>query len=219
MNKLIIMVVFFFLIFQDLAAQSIDIGFNSTHSGRNITAQYELLKGKNEFSFGLGININKLAQNDDQNNFYKKRLFATEVAHYLNLNFTYQRYILSNKIRNIEPFVFYDLQAKYSTTRSRLILPHAFDSTLVVNKPEQGILYRETIENFGPFAWLENNIGIGFKAMITERLYIKQRFGVGVDLILGYDDQILYRRFSWFDWEFSTLMQFSVGYKFKKKSS
>lgn len=203
------------LIYQWLPAQSINIGFNSTHAGRNLTGQYETAKGKNEFSFGIGFNINKIAHNDDQNNFYKKRLYATETLNYLNLNFTYQRYIFSDKVKSIEPFVFYDLQAKYSTTRNRLILPYEYDSSLVVSNPEQGILYREYIEYFGPFLWLENNVGIGFKAMLTEKFYIKQRFGVGVNLILGHDDQILYRRFSWFDWEFSTLMHLSIGMKIR----
>lgn len=207
-----------------LFSQSLNFGFNSTHSGRNVTLAYEKQWKNHEFSFGVGYNVNKLAHNDDQFNFYKKRLFATDPEHHLNIAFTYQRYVLA-KIKNIKPFVFYDLQLKYSTTRNRFFLPYTYDSTLVANRPEEGILYREYIENFGPFTWVEQNIGIGFIADLTHRIYLKQRFGVGVDLILGYEDKILDKRnfensrFEWFDWEFSTLMQFSVGYRFKKKSS
>lgn len=131
-------------------------------------------------------------------------MFGTKPIHHLNIDFTYQRYIFP-EIETIEPFVFYDMQIKYSTTFNRLVLPFAYDSSLVVNKPEEGILYREYIEFFGPFTWVENNIGIGFKAMLSERVYIKQRFGVGVYFILGHEDKLLIKRkfenasFQWFD--------------------
>lgn len=195
-------------------SQSILLGYNSTASGRNLTVQYEIARKSHEFSMGLGYNINRYAHPDDQSNFYKKRLYATEPYHHVNLNLTYQRYILTKKVKGIRPFLFYDLQAKYSTTMSRFVLPFRYDPSLVVNKPEEGILYRETVNYFGPFTWIENNIGIGFTADLTDKIYIKQRFGVGTHFILGYDDRIGHKLFSWFYWEFATLMHFSVGYRF-----
>jgi len=200
-----------------LCAQGLNIGFNSTHTGRNVTAQYEIKRGKSEYSLGLGININMYGHPDNQANIYKKRLYATKWYHYFNADFTYQRYIFNEKTTAVKPFVFYDLQAKYSTTRNQMVLPYTYDSTLVVNRPEDGILYRERIEYFGPFWWLENNIGIGFTADITDRIYIKQRIGMGVDLILGYDDQIVPKLFTWWGWEFSGLIHTSIGIRLNKK--
>jgi len=202
-----------------LFSQSINLGFNSTFSGRNISAQYEFKKNKSEYSIGLGYNINKFAHNDNQNNLYLKRLYATDPIHYLNINFTYQFYILTEKIKNIQVFLFYDLQAKYSTTRTELILPYAYDPSLVIDDPEQGIVYAKYIEFFGPFLWLENNIGIGFTADLNDRLYIKQRIGVGTVFILGYDDQIAAKLFSWYGFGFSTLFQFSVGVRLHKSKN
>ncbi len=201
----------------NINAQMLNIGFNSTDAGRNITVQYEKKMIQNEYSFGLGVNINMYGHPDNQNNFYRKRLYATKWHHYFNADFTYQMYIFNEKTTAVKPFVFYDLQAKYSTTRNQMVLPYTYDSTLVVNRPEDGILYRERIEYFGPFWWLENNIGIGFTADITDRIYIKQRIGMGVDLILGYDDQIVPKLFTWWGWEFSGLIHTSIGIRLNKK--
>ncbi len=219
MRLLFIAVVLNFIFYFGTKGQSVNFGFNSTDSGRNITMQYEWTKGKNEFSFGLGFNFNKFAHNDDQEKLYKKRIYATKIYHRLNLDLTYQVYILENKIKNIHPFAFFDNQMKYSTTRNRTFIPFDYDSTLVTNDPAQGVIYRESIDYYGPFLWIENNVGLGFRADITERFYIKQRFGVGIDFILGHEDQILSRRFTWYDWEFSTLMHFSVGMRLMRRNS
>lgn len=207
-----------------LFSQSLNFGFNSTHSGRNVTLLFEQRIKNHEFSFGLGYNINKLAHNDDQGNIYKKRLYATKPVQHLNLELAYQRYVFP-QMKSIKPFIFYDIQIKYSTTRNRFFFGYTYDSTLVVNRPEDGILYREYIRYYGPFTWVEQHIGIGFEADLTDRIYLKQRFGVGVDFILGYEDSLANKRktvngrYEWFDWEFSTLMHFSIGYRLRKKSS
>lgn len=207
---------FFCFYFTHLSyGQSVNLAFNSTRAGRNITIQYELEKKVHEWSFGLGVNINKLAHNDDQNNVYKKRIFATEPLHHLNLNLTYQRYVFSELKGCIKPFLFYDLQAKYSTTRNRFIFPVGIDSTNFQNDPDGSILYKEFIRYFGPFLWFENNIGIGFKAHITERWYIKQRFGVGLLLTIGDDNNLADRINSRVNWEFAELLHFGIGMNIK----
>jgi hypothetical protein len=198
-------------VLKNLHSQSVNLAFNSTRAGRNVTVQYELVKENHEWSFGLGVNINKMAHNDDQGNVYKKRMFATEPLHYLNLNATYQRYIFTGLKGCIKPFVFYDVQAKYSPTRNRFFLPVGIDSTNFQNDPEGSILYKEFIRSYGPFFWLENNIGIGFKAQITEQWYIKQRFGVGLMFTIGDDDLLADRIDSRVNWEFAELLHFGVG--------
>lgn len=210
--------ILFYIICDWLPAQSVNLGFNSTDSGRNVSLQYENSQGSSEFSYGLCININNFHQIEMRSDLYRKKLYATKGYHFVGLNFTYHRYISIAEKSCLIPFIFYDSQTKYSTAAFLSTIVE-YDSTLVQTRPEQGIVGRQVLDYFGPFFWFENNIGIGFRAMLTDRFYIKQRFGLGVNLILGHDDQILYRRFSWLDWEFSTLIHFSVGYRFKKKSS
>src|SRR5690554_1149745 len=210
--------IFLFLVYQHLPGQGINIAFNSTASGRNLTGQYETTKGKNEFSFGVGVNLNNLRQIEIHDDIYRKKLFATKPHHHINLNFTYQRYVFVDKVKCLEPFLFYDLQAKHAVA-AHLTNYVDYDSTLVAGRLEEGIVYMEFMEYFGPFFWIENNIGIGFKTMLTENLYIKQRFGVGVNFILGYEYKLSPAVYKWFDWEFSSLLHFSVGYRFNMKKS
>lgn len=213
MNKTLIYIAVIMLSTQT-HAQGLIVGFNSTDSGRNISFQFEKSSGLNEYSYGFGVSINDFRQIEMRSDLYRKKLYATKGYHHINLNLTYQRYMKTDKVKCLNPFIFYDFQAKYSTA-AFLSTFIEYDSTLVQTRPEQGIVGRQELNYFGPFFWLENNVGIGFKAMVIDKFYIKQRLGVGVNLILGYDDQILYRRFSWFDWEFSTLMHFSIGMKLR----
>jgi hypothetical protein len=209
--KYLFLTVFSLIVSYSSYSQSVNLSFNSTRAGRNVTVQYEFVKENHEWSFGLGVNINKMAHNDDQGNVYKKRMFATEPLHHLNLNATYQRYIFPKLKGCIKPFIFYDLQAKYSPTRNRFFLPVGIDSTNFQNDPEGSILYKEFIRSYGPFLWLENNIGIGFKAQITERWYVKQRFGVGLMFTIGDDDLLADRIDSRVNWEFAELLHFGIG--------
>ena len=60
--------------------------FNSVISGRsiNILASGQV-KNRHEFGGGLRININKYAHNDDQDNIFKKRMYATKPLHYFGI--------------------------------------------------------------------------------------------------------------------------------------
>jgi len=199
-------------------AQNVMIDYNSTGTGRGITASYSKKNQNHELGWGLGFNINKLAHPDDQNMMYYKRLYATEPIHYLHANFYYHRYVF-NSLKNLNPFLFYDLRLKYSTTRNRMLLPHSYDSSIVSDKPEEHILYVERIENFGPFTWVEQNIGLGYKIEIGKKVYIQQKIGAGTMFVLGHEDKILKKRFEWFEWEFAAIISVGVGLKLNKKTN
>jgi len=205
---------FFLSVFANTAfSQSVGINYYSTGSGRNITSVYSFGNNKNEFGFGIGYNINSIKQPDDQSNIYYKRLYATRFYQHLNLNLTYQRYVLSsNDI--FKPFVFYDLQLKYSTTRSSMYIPYAFDSTIIANTPDEKILYRKYIVNFGPFLWVENTIGIGFMLHLYKQLYLKQMAGMGIVFTIGHDNQLAGRMDNWMDWEFGGLLNLGIVFRF-----
>lgn len=192
------------------AQLSLQSSFNSTFSGRNISLILSKnINNKNEFGAGFRFNINKLAHNDDQNNSYKKRIYATEPFHYFGFEGFYHRNIF-HQWNSVKPFVFYDLQATYSTTRNRMLLPYTYDTN-------GDVLYKEYIEIFGPYTWVEQNIGIGFKANLFNNFYLTQKIGFGTAFILGYDKKRLDKYFDWFSWNFSGLISVGVGYRFDKK--
>jgi len=197
------------------AQTDIVVAYNSNHSGRNasLTAS-KFLSGRHELGFGLRFNFNKFAHPDDQNNTFKKRLYATKPLHHLGLEGFYHLYLFS-KLKNIKPFIFYDMQITHSPTRNRSLLPYSSLS-------DGTVLYKEHINNFGPFTWLEQNIGIGFRANITSNCFIQQKIGYGTSFIMGYDDMLLGKIFNWFDWEFGYLINVGIGYRLgesKRKSS
>lgn len=194
-----------------LISQNIDINYYSTGAGRNVTVSSAKNIGNSEFGLGLGYNIGSIKQPDDQNNVFYKRLYPTKPIHYLNFN-VYYDYYFYNKWNCLKPFFFYDIQVKYSTTRTSSFIPYAFDSTIVSDVPDDKILYRKYINYFGPYLWIENSIGIGFKVDITDRIYLKQKIGLGIHLIFGEDKRLPGANP---EWEFYGLVNIGVGIKIK----
>ncbi|NOY95248.1 MAG: hypothetical protein GXO81_02510 [Chlorobi bacterium] len=217
MKRILAIIVFTSFIIQT-NAQNIILDYNSTASGRGgITSSFSKRDKNHEFGIGVGFNINEIAHPDDQGKMYYKRLYATKPIHYLHFDFYYHRYILNN-FKNISPFLFYDFKLKYSTTRNRMFLSYAYDSTIVSEIPEEHILYIERIEYFGPFTWIEQNIGLGYKIDLIGNLYLIQKIGIGAMFILGYEDKIMDKRFRWFDWEFGGLISVGIGLKLGEKA-
>jgi hypothetical protein len=194
------------------AQSTIGLQYYSTGAGENITATFSKKLNKGSVGFGLGGNINQIKQPDDQSNHYYKRLYATKPLHYLNGNFFIQREVFP-KLEKINAFIFYDLQVKFSTTRSSFFSVYDYDSTLVVNQPEEGILYRQIIENFGPFTWIENGFGVGFDIQLTNKFSFQQKFGGGMHFIFG-DEPLLVKTRP--EWEFMYFYNIGITYKIRK---
>ena len=171
--------------------------FNSTHSGRNVTfAISKTYNNTHEFGGGLRFNINSLAMSDDQNHVYYKRLYASNFMQHLGIAGFYHYHIFRDW-EHVKPFLFYDLQATYSTTRNKIVLDATTDQYV----------------RHGPFIWLEQTIGIGFKADLPNGFFITQKLGIGTTFILGNDKQLLKNNF---DWEFAGLINVGFGYRFNK---
>lgn len=191
--------------------------FNSIYSGRsiNVLASGQTKNSRHEFGGGLRININKFAHNDDQFNIFKKRMYATKPLHYFGIEGFYQIHFLQN-LQHIDLFAFYDIQVCYSTTGNR-VPPWSINL-------ETGYVefIGEQFRHFGPFTWIEQNIGIGFSVDIWDNVYLTQRLGVGVAFILGEDkpvnenkDYLLLKNS--FENEFGYLLSAGIGYRFEPK--
>lgn len=212
---------FYFLFFCSIninAQTELATTFNSTHSGRNIALSIsKTYSSKNEFGGGVRYNLGMLAMPDDQNNVFYKRLYPSEFYQNWGIIGYYHRYILK-KWEYVRPFLFYDIQATYSTTRNRTLTPTGY-------AVDGHNLYVEYIDRWGPFTWIEQNIGIGFKADLTDRFFIMQKIGFGNCFILGkdtngyvYDNErviLLDKYFNWFTTEFGGIIHIGVGYRFK----
>lgn len=203
------MIVLTFIFFESELLGQTDFGvfFNSNHSGRNIALSIsKTIDNMHTIGGGVRYNINRLALPDDQFKTYYKRLYATEPIHYFGLIGFYQRRIFNN-LKSFEPFLFYNIQMTYSSTRNRSFLPK-------YEGMNGETLYVEAINNFGPFTWLEQNLGIGFSVNIFSNWYFQQKIGFGTSFIMGYDEVITAKAYEWFHWEFGYLFSFGMIYRF-----
>ncbi|MFH1159508.1 MAG: hypothetical protein V1733_00985 [bacterium] len=207
--KIISISLFCLLLSSSLTAQTdLSVCFNSTGTGINLSLDFaKTIKSKNELGIGLRININRLKHPDDQNHVFLNRLFATEFLQYFGAQLFYHRMIFE-RLACIKPYIFYDLQTTWSKTRNRMFLPYSYD----INGD---VLYKEYLEYFGPFLWLEQNVGIGFKVRLIKSVYLTQNIGAGVLFIIG-EDKKLPQTYNKFSWEFGYLLSVGIVYRIKE---
>lgn len=197
-------------------AQEVSFAFNSTYSGRNCALSYIQSFNKSEVGIGLRYNINQWAM-DDQNNVYYKRQYAYKPIDHIGTQLFYHQFIWSMI------YGFYDCQISYSKTLNKFFLAYIFDPE--VENPTRydpnneipthdDLLYKKHIESFGPFTWVEQNVGIGFKFEITESLFLSQKIGVGVLLLFGSDEQLPQTWSKKPELVVSSLMNIGISYKF-----
>jgi hypothetical protein len=208
MKNIVFFILFFFVSCFVFAQNDLFIGFNSTTAGRNISLGYaKTVNNYNTFGVGLRININSIKHPDDQMNVFYKRLFATEFSQYLGIQVNYHRAFLQ-KLPCLKPYMFYDLQFTRSTTWNHMFLPYSYDTN-------GDYLYKEYFEYFGPFWWIEQNIGIGFRVKVIDSFYLFQNIGGGITFILG-EDERLPTTYDKFSWEFGYLLSVGVSYRLKE---
>lgn len=208
MKKNILLIISLFTINIVVCQNVISLSYNGTGSGRNFILDYSrLIKSNFEFGAGIRINKNRITQPDDENNVFYKRLYATNAWQHFGIHGFFHWYFLT-KLPHIQPFLFYDIQMTKSTTRTSMYLPTGYSST-----GETVYIYK--VEYFGPFIWIDQNIGLGFKVKIFNSLYLFEKLGVGVSFILGYDYQlpITYDKF---EWDFEYLLSTGILYHFAK---
>lgn len=187
------LLLFFLFAYSSLFAQTeISTQFNSTASGRNVSVLFSKTKNNHEFGGGIRYNIGKLTMPDDQGKLYYKRLYPSTFGQQFGLQTFYHYHMLKNW-EHLKPFLFFDLQGTYSTTRNRY-----FNQSEAIR--------------YGPFTWLEQYIGIGFKVDLPNNLFITQKIGGGGMLIFGEDETLLKEKAAW---EFGGLLNFGIGYRFE----
>jgi hypothetical protein len=187
-----------------MSQDALSFSFNATESGRNVAIDYsKMFKAKHEIGAGLRININSITQPDDQGNIFYKRLYALNFYQFFGLHLYYHRLVFE-KWQCVKPYLFYDLQLAASTTRSSAYVPFSYDTN-------GDVLYKNYIEYFGPFIWIDQNIGIGFKAKLFKSLYLFENFGLGMTLIIG-EDKTLPTTYDKLEWEMGCLITVGLAY-------
>ena len=210
MKSLILILLFFNITTFSFSQNTIIASYNSVHVGRNITLGIEKKIKRHGVYVAAKYHVNRRIT-DDQNNFYKKRFYAIGVPeHFYGVELCY-RYDLKKNTAIFYPFYFLNLQITHSHTRNRMLLPYTYD-TLTGD-----VLYKEYLEFFGPFTAFELNTGAGHEIAITNKLSIYQKLGVGIVFITGKEKRLPATLFQPFQWEFSAIISFGIGYKIGKR--
>lgn len=197
-------------------AQSLIGGYNSTASGHSISLDYNFTKNKSELGIGFGFNLPVRYLDEDINLYFNKKLYPVETHEFIAIKTYFHQLIY--EIGNFRSYAFYDLQLRRSGARTNTYYGVGYDSTLIRNRPEDGILYVEGTDEYGPYFWIENTVGLGMDISITKNLFIRQKFGLGITLIYGKDEGNVIINQTGRNHIYGFLAYFGVGYRLKRKS-
>lgn len=192
------------------AQNAATISFNTSTLRESLIVGYSrTFHQTHEIEVGLRFHLNKLAMPNDQQSIYSRRMYASSFAQHLGLQLGYNWYFLP-RLNYLKLFVFYELQAAYSTTRN-----HGYGPTYNLNDGSYSI--EEYTESFGPFLWLQNTIGVGFNVDIWKSFYLFEKIGFNATEIIGNDEKLMsdpFQKFPWLVNEFGYMMMAGVGYRF-----
>ena len=193
------------------AQNAVKINLNTSTLRESVIIGYSRTFNQvHEIEVGLRIHINSLIMPDDQESIYYRRMYASNFAQHFGLQLGYNWYFLP-RLEHLQPFVFYELQAAYSTTRN-----HGYGWTYNLNDGTF-IPLEEYLVCFGPFLWLQNTIGVGFKVDIWKSWYLYEKIGFNATEIIGNDEKLVpdpFQLFPWFVNEFGYMMMAGIGYRF-----
>lgn len=167
---------------------------------------------KNQFGFGLRINLYSLEHKDNQSKIYDKRFYPIDF--YQNFGLAgYYEYNLLSGIKPTRFSLFTDLQITYGPTRNQAYFPY-------ITLPDGTTLYEKSIDRYGPFLWLENTIGLSLQTRIYHGLFLNVKAGGGLMSIVGdklyakYNTAVLFRND--YDWVLTYTFQVGLIYSFSK---
>ena len=210
-KKAILLFSCIFVMCCSFAQNAAKMSFNTSTLREGVIVGYSRTIHQNhEIEVGLRIHINRLAMPDDQESIYYRRMYASNFAQHFGVQLGYNWYFLP-RLNHLKPFVFYELQAAYSTTRN-----HGYGWTYNANDGSY-IPIEEYTESFGPFLWLQNTIGVGFKVDIWKSFYLFEKIGFNATQIIGNDDKLMpdpFQKFPWLVNEFGYMIMAGVSYRF-----
>ena len=210
-KKAIALFIFLLAAYCSFAQNAAKVSYNTSTLRESLIVGYSrAFRQTHEIEVGLRIHINNLAMPDDQESVYNRRMYASNFAQHFGLQLGYNWYFLP-QLEHLQPFVFYELQAAYSTTRN-----HGYGWTINVNDGTF-IPLEEYLVSFGPFLWLQNTIGVGFCVDIWKSLYLFEKIGFNATEVIGKDEKIMpepFQRFSGLVNEFGYMIMAGVGFRF-----
>ncbi len=214
------LIIFLWLCFLQMHGQlNVSFGYTNNVTRSNVILALSTDVGKgHEIGAGLRYFIADTRTSPDLENYiFYKRQSPINVAQRFGANLFYHYYFYRKKDW-LYLFVFYDLQMSYAPTFTDL---KYYQGITTVNGEASSSQYTSEKFRFGPFLWLENNIGIGLRVNIAKGFYLSQKAGIGAVFLAGKDDRLVpYVRKYPFIVDFSYMYHIALGYRiqWKKKA-
>lgn len=206
MKKTIATIFFVTLFFASFSQIEIKGGYNLNFTSFNTTVGIKQNLQKNSFEYGLKVIIPTRLTYDNENLYFKHRFFPKNVKERLGFNFTYF-YNINLPNSNMNPFLYYNFQYTFSSTRSEMYYKDGDPVELPYDTIQP---YKLVVEKYGPFHVFENNFGIGMSTQIYKKVYLYYKLGAGAAYIIGDDPNIRDKK----RLKFSSMFSASLSYKF-----
>ncbi len=175
--------------------------FRSTGTGRNIAATYQLQWRKHNIHLDLKWHINRKPV-DNQDHVFFKRFYASTFSEHIGFAAGYY-YQLFRDRKTINPLLFLDAQYLRAP-----IMRYGFTRQLIPGGGSKGLVFHDELSK--PMIAIENSIGIGFTAILGDRMYLIEKLGVSHHLFTALDRSLFH--FSDVETQFGYLISMSLLY-------
>ena len=177
-----------------LFSQKLQVTNNNSMEDHSLGLNYSKNIGQSEIGVGVSYIISKGSHNKigTHDRFYYSDHDGNNFLENLQLNVFYNYYI-PFELKRIEPFVFYNVNIKYScyTVYDREVTNTQF--------------------TYGPFLYMDNSLGLGFNVKLGEKFYITPQAGSGIRLKFDNPNSA---DPTGFDTDFFLHFKAGVGYRF-----
>lgn len=199
--QILILIFISFLHVPGRTQNKIGLNYYSHDTGRNLALSFNTSFAKHTFQIGIKYHLNRTPI-DNQNHVFHKRFHAENFKEHLGIIAGYQ-YLIGKDPRKINALFFYDFQYLNASIRS-----YGFTSALLPGGGGRGFIRDE--KKINTTTALENNIGVGFRIYLSEKISLLERIGVGINIFTNLDQNFF--PFQNSSWEFGVLLGLSILY-------
>lgn len=170
-------IILFFSKTVSLSQNSLLLAINSTHPGYSMNLGFSSVFDHNSISFGLKYHINKSFYDSPVSNLYRKNYYSSTLIDHFGIIISYD-YTFNTIGKSFYPFVYY----YFEQTRSSLIHPGT-----------TGEIHTEDL--FEAVWSFDNYCGVGIKYLITDRLSVYLKGGLGASTCIKPPHELLRKDF------------------------
>ena len=181
---------------------ALNLGAISSYTGSKMRIEYSKSWEDHTLAFGVQYLLNSRVHDLKDENYLKRRFYASRFTQHLGISFNYTYELI--QLFNTTPLTLaYDFQFVRADLLGDRFLPKEIID---------GVQYFSYINKMDPAAIsLENNLCLGIKLPVTDRLTFYQKLGGGIASFHGLDSNL--RASISREFDFSYLISFTINFR------